>query len=182
MKTSTILVVIIAIFIVAGGAWWYMQTNTPTPTTNTDTNVDITTNTPSTTTTSTTTNATSSQSGTSSGVSAGVGAAVGTTPKTVTVTYSSSGGFSPKSITINKGDTVTFVSQSGQMWVGADEHPSHTGYDGTSRQEHCTGGPSTTSFDQCSVGSSYSFTFNKTGTFDYHNHVGSAQVGTVIVK
>ncbi|MES2006681.1 MAG: plastocyanin/azurin family copper-binding protein, partial [Patescibacteria group bacterium] len=119
---------------------------------------------------------TSSSSGAAVGASVSVGSA-----KTVTVTYSASTGFSPKSVTVNKGDTIKFVSENGQMWVAGDEHPSHTEYDGTSRQEHCATVPSA-SFDQCSSGTSYSFTFTKAGTFDYHNHVASSQVGVVIVK
>ena len=182
MKTSTVVVILAAILIIAGGAWWFTQTNTPAPTPNTNINVIDTTPTPSTNTSTTT--ATSSASTSGAGVTAGVGASVGAgAAKTVTVTYSSQTGFSPKTVTVNNGDTVKFVAQSGSMWVGVDEHPSHTAYDGTSRSEHCVGGaPSTTVFDQCSTGASYSFTFNKAGTWDYHNHVGAAQVGTVIVK
>ncbi|HEX2613926.1 MAG TPA: plastocyanin/azurin family copper-binding protein, partial [Nitrososphaera sp.] len=97
------------------------------------------------------------------------------------VTYNSSTGFSPKNVTINKGDTVKFVAESGSMWVGSDEHPNHTEYDGTSRQQHCATG-SSTSFDQCATGSTYSFTFNKVGTFDYHNHMAASFGGVVIVK
>ena len=69
------------------------------------------------------------------------------------------------------------------MWVASDEHPSHTGYDGTSRTEHCAAnytGPA--AFDQCGSGSQYSFTFNKTGAFDFHNHAAAQFTGTIIVQ
>ncbi len=97
-----------------------------------------------------------------------------------TVTYTDTG-FSPASVTVKKGQSVTFVNAgTGRMWVGADEHPSHTQYSGTARQEHC---PDTTgtAFDQCGVSERYTFTFAKTGTWGYHNHVGASHSGTVIV-
>jgi plastocyanin len=98
----------------------------------------------------------------------------------VTVTYSDTG-FSPKTLTVKKGTTVTFVDQNaGGMWVGSDEHPSHTGYDGTSKNDHCVDGAST-SFDQCGATTSYSFTFNKVGTWPYHNHTNASDRGVVIV-
>jgi plastocyanin len=104
-----------------------------------------------------------------------------TTPKTVTVTYNGSA-FSPASVTIHKGDTVKFVNAgSGPMWVASDSHPTHTLYSGTNGSQHC---PDTTgtAFDQCSAGSSYSFTFGKTGTWSYHNHASASARGTVIVQ
>jgi plastocyanin len=175
MKTSTILALFVAILILGGGTWWYMtqnaampQNNTATPNnadTTTNINIDATTNNPATTTNNSTTT-----------VNSGVTAA-----KTVTVAYSSSG-FSPKTITINRGDTVRFVAEDGaSMWVGVDDHPTHAGYDGTSRTEHCAAG-SIASFDQCQTGSTYSFTFTKTGTFGYHNHVAANHTGTIIVR
>jgi plastocyanin len=90
-------------------------------------------------------------------------------------------GFSPATITVPVGTTVTFVNASSrEMWVGSDEHPSHTGYDGTSRSEHCAEG-ATPSFDQCGRTDTYSFTFTKAGTFDYHDHVNAQYRGTVTV-
>jgi plastocyanin len=91
-------------------------------------------------------------------------------------------GFSPATVTIAKGGTVTWVNQSGAgMWVASDQHPSHTGYAGTSRQQHCPD-TSGTAFDQCAPGDKYSFTFSKTGTWGFHNHVNATANGTVIVK
>ena len=107
---------------------------------------------------------------------------IGSTPA-VTVAYTNTG-FSPATIAVNVGDTVRFVNQSTKsMWVGADVHPSHANYDGTTRQEHCAAGAA--SFDQCTgtgSGTTWEFTFDKTGTFGYHNHLGAADTGTVIVK
>lgn len=90
-------------------------------------------------------------------------------------------GFSPATLTVKKGTTVTFINQtSDTMWIGADEHPTHTEYDGTARSEHCPN-TSGTAFDQCGVGNTYSFTFNKVGTWEYHNHTDASQHGTVVV-
>ncbi|MES2668729.1 MAG: plastocyanin/azurin family copper-binding protein [Patescibacteria group bacterium] len=96
-------------------------------------------------------------------------------------------GFSPASVTVNRGETVRFVNTSSRgMWVGADEHPTHTEYDGTSTREHCADGRATNgTFDQCQqvpAGSMWDYTFEKSGTFGYHNHVGAGSVGTVVVN
>jgi len=101
----------------------------------------------------------------------------------VTVTYTDQG-FSPKSVTVPLGTTVTFVNQStGGMWVGSAKHPSHTVYSGTDLSAHCPD-TSGTAFDECAAatpGSSYSFTFGKVGTWGYHNHVKSSDFGGVTV-
>ena len=106
--------------------------------------------------------------------------------ETVIVTYTDEG-FSPKTSTVSVGDTVRFVNNSGsEMWVGADEHPTHTSYDGTTTRDHCAEGVNTTgSFDQCTrsgAGTSWSYTFTKAGSFDYHNHARAADGGTVVVQ
>lgn len=102
----------------------------------------------------------------------------------VTVTYTDSG-FSPKTVDIAVGTSVTFVNNSShRMWVASNNHPSHTLYDGTNLQQHCSNGTST-SFDECtavSAGASYSYTFAKAGTFPYHNHTQANDNGTVVVK
>lgn len=101
----------------------------------------------------------------------------------VTVIYDEDG-FSPKSVTVQLGTKITFVNQSTKgVWVASAKHPDHTIYSGTSLSQHC---PDTTnsSFDACSVtpsGGSYSFIFNKEGTWKYHDHVDATQFGTVIV-
>lgn len=101
-------------------------------------------------------------------------------PKTVTVNYTDAG-FSPASVTIAKGDTVTFTnSSSGGMWVASAMHPTHMVYAGTSLQEHCPAGTQT-AFDQCQNGATYSFKFDKAGTWKYHNHTSASRFGEVIV-
>jgi plastocyanin len=100
-----------------------------------------------------------------------------------TVRYTDDG-FSPDTLTVPEGTTVTFVNESSRnMWVGSDVHPTHTLYDDTNLREHCVDGkPSATSFDQCGVSGSYTFTFSKLGMWRYHNHVGAADKGVIIVE
>lgn len=91
--------------------------------------------------------------------------------------------YSPATITIPRGATVTFTSTAPRMWVAADDHPTHTKYDGTSRAEHCGAAHvGEEPFDQCKSGSTYSFTFTKAGTFPYHDHINASAVGLVVVQ
>lgn len=102
-------------------------------------------------------------------------------PITAAVTYSASG-FSPAEVTIKKGGTVTWRNTSGgQMWVASAQHPSHMVYSGTSREQHCPD-TSGTAFDQCAGETgNYSFTFQKVGTWNYHDHLSAQKFGKVIV-
>jgi len=102
----------------------------------------------------------------------------------VTVTYSDSG-FASNSVEIKIGDSVSFANKSTQkMWVGSAMHPTHAVYSGTNLTEHCPDADNN-DFDQCvgsDLGTSWSFTFNKAGTWRYHNHMNTSHFGTVIVK
>ena len=100
-----------------------------------------------------------------------------------TVRYQN-GQFTPQTITVQSGDVVKFINQGdGEMWIGSDEHPTHTQYAGTTVSEHCQDGDETSrAFDQCSVGETYTFTFEKTGEWNYHNHVNASAGGTIIVE
>ncbi len=100
------------------------------------------------------------------------------------VNYTDSG-FSPDTPTVHKGDTVAWTNNSsGPMWVASGVHPTHTLYSGTTLAEHC---PDTagTAFDACggvSPGQSWSFTFQKTGTWSYHNHLRAGDNGIIVVQ
>ncbi len=100
--------------------------------------------------------------------------------ETHTVTYTQNG-FTPQDITVEQCDTVTWESEGPRMWVASDRHPTHTDYDGTTTNQHCDGTSSST-FDACEPTPSYSFTFDKTGEWGYHNHVRAAHGGTVVVR
>ncbi|MEA2701651.1 MAG: hypothetical protein QOE22_360 [Candidatus Parcubacteria bacterium] len=107
-----------------------------------------------------------------------------TTQTNVTITYGPNG-FSPANVTVAPGTTVTWVnSGSGRMWVASDVHPTHTEFDGTSTAQHCENGTPTGAgvFDACGAVSSFSFTFTKAGSWDYHNHSQSSHGGTVTVR
>lgn len=103
-------------------------------------------------------------------------------PMLATVTYDGDN-FSPASITIKQGGTVSFVDKSvSPMWIASNPHPVHTGYDGTNRETHCaTGYVGSKPFDECSSGTSFSFMFSEIGSWGYHNHLNSGVTGTVVV-
>lgn len=158
MKTSSIVAIIVAIIVVAGAVWYFASS----PNT---TNVPLTTNTASTT-----------------GTTASTAASTTPTAQIVTVHYTASG-FSPQTVTIHQGDTVNWVADSGQMWVASAPHPAHTGYDGTDLQTHCaTGYTGPAPLDECAAGTTFSFTFDKVGTWAYHDHLNHNNSGTVIVE
>lgn len=170
MNRSIALIAVLVLL--AGGAYLAMNRDS-----------DVTpTETLSETSTSTNTNGTTSpadtqtgQSGTSAGIDVSAGVNSGSA-----VRYTADG-FSPKTITIRRGQSVTWVNESGErLWIASDPHPQHTDYSGTARAEHCA----TTrmdSFDACAAAEIYTFIFNKAGTWRYHNHAAANDVGTVIV-
>ena len=179
MKTSTIYLIIAAIILIAGGAYYFMSGPTPAPTQTTPT-VEV--NTPATTTVSSSTQPTNETStSTSMDTKGGPETSTPKTPATVTL---NSSGFSPNTLTIAKGTKVTWMNAGGgKMWVASDAHPNHTQYDNTQRSEHCaTGYAGPIPFDECKDSTSYNFTFNQTGTWKYHNHLNPAETGMIVVK
>ncbi len=84
----------------------------------------------------------------------------------VTVIYSNNG-FSPSVVRITAGTEVVFINQSSQaMWVASNPHPTHSLYPG---------------FDQRGSGDSYSFIFDRSGDWVYHNHLSPFHEGSIIV-
>lgn len=84
-----------------------------------------------------------------------------------TILYTANG-FEPDSLTVEAGETVTWVNDSsGGMWVASDVHPTHEVLP---------------EFDQLSPGDTYSFTFEEAGEWNFHNHLSSHHIGTVIVQ
>jgi plastocyanin len=95
-----------------------------------------------------------------------------TTPASsdLTVTYTDKG-FSPTSLKVIKGQTVTFVNNSsGKMWVAANPFPTSSEY------------PAFNEKSGIESGSSWSFTFDKTGTWFYHNHYNPPQGAKIVVN
>lgn len=86
-----------------------------------------------------------------------------------TVTLSADG-FSPATLTVKAGTEVTWTNKSGAVGnVNSDVHPTHTIYPPLN-------------LGKFADGESLSLTFDKAGTYGYHNHLDSSQTGTVIVQ
>ncbi|HEY4496279.1 MAG TPA: hypothetical protein VJC04_02910 [Candidatus Paceibacterota bacterium] len=99
-----------------------------------------------------------------------------TTEKVITYTDT---GYSPNTLTIKNEEIVTFKNQSVKsMWPASAMHPTH--------QEYPTiGGCFGSTFDACKgflPGESWSFKFDKTGTWKYHDHLNPSNFGTIIVQ
>ena len=91
------------------------------------------------------------------------------------IAYSSSG-FSPSSVTVPAGTTVTFTNQTDlPLWVASDPHPDHTSYPELDTsiefQDHVPPG-----------NPSYSFKFERRGTWTYHNHSQPEHTATITVQ
>lgn len=87
----------------------------------------------------------------------------------ISVSYGTSG-FVPNTVTVKRGAVVVWTNQSQSgMWVASAVHPTHQLLPG---------------FDELksvSAGGTYEYTFEKVGTWKYHNHVAPADTGTVVV-
>lgn len=82
-------------------------------------------------------------------------------------------GFSPKTLTIKVGDSVTWTNERSQaVYIAPDNHPDHQKYagiwddDGTGR---------------IAKDESYTMTFTQAGSYTYHDHLNSSMTGTVVV-
>lgn len=79
--------------------------------------------------------------------------------------------FEPETLNIKRGDKVTWVnSESGYAWPASDPHPTHTIFP---------------IFDPqlpMKTGQAWSFTFNETGVFRYHDHLYPSKSGTINVN
>lgn len=95
--------------------------------------------------------------------------------ETKTVTYTDSG-FAPQNLEVAKGSTVNFINQTQlPMWVASAPHPEHTDYPeldaGVIAGDHIAPG-----------NPSFSFKFDKPGTWSYHNHSAPEHEAVIIVK
>lgn len=79
-------------------------------------------------------------------------------------------GYSPKTLTIKVGDTVTWLNKSGEMGnVSSDPHPAHTDFPALN-------------LGRFGDGEKLTLTFTEAGTHGYHNHLNAEETGTIIVK
>jgi len=80
-------------------------------------------------------------------------------------------GFVPSTVTIHKGDYVMFTNKdTDQHWPASDPHPIHNGYPGFDAKRGL------------SQGQTYTFQFERTGTFGFHDHLNPTVTGKVIVQ
>lgn len=80
-------------------------------------------------------------------------------------------GFVPQNISIKQGDSITFRSNlSEPFWPASDLHPTHGIYPEFDPQE------------PVEASSSWQFTFDKKGSFKYHDHLNPLYRGTIIVE
>ena len=88
--------------------------------------------------------------------------------------------YRPKSLTIRKGETVTWTNKGTRAnWPASDNHPTHGVY--PSATKGCIG----SAFDACmglKTGESFTFQFDRTGVWEYHDHLAPGLVGTVNVE
>lgn len=90
--------------------------------------------------------------------------------KTYTVILTEKG-FSPETINIRKGESVKFETKRGKLfWPASDLHPTHDiypGFDPRQPIEHT---------------SSWTFKFEKSGEWSYHDHLAPFYTGTIKVR
>jgi plastocyanin len=80
-------------------------------------------------------------------------------------------GFEPREVRIQKGDTVKFVSEiEKDFWPASNAHPTHAVYSDFD-PEH-----------SLARGSSWVFTFNRVGTWNFHDHLDPKIQGTIFVE
>lgn len=88
----------------------------------------------------------------------------------VTITYDTNG-YKPKDVTINKGQTIRFVNESGKdFWPASANHPDHLIY------------PEFDPKKRIPTGQSWEFTFDKTGKWNFHDHLTNNRFGSITVK
>ena len=105
-----------------------------------------------------------------------------TAPNTIEITSS---GFNPPELTINAGETVTFINKDTEPhWPASAMHPTHKVYPGSDIAK-CGTSEASNIFDACKdLGpeETYSFTFNEVGEWNYHDHKNPSLFGKVIVQ
>lgn len=79
-------------------------------------------------------------------------------------------GFEPKELTVVQGDEVLFINNDeADRWPASNFHPTHTLYPEFDPKVHIK------------PGESWKFTFEKTGTWRFHDHLIPHMTGTIVV-
>lgn len=80
-------------------------------------------------------------------------------------------GYTPKDVTINKGDIVSFVNESDEYhWPASDLHPTHGVY------------PEFDPLRPVAPGEEWKFKFDQVGVWKYHDHIRANKTGTITVN
>lgn len=92
-------------------------------------------------------------------------------PKETVEVSITANGFEPSTISINAGDTIKFTNNdSSPHWPASNPHPVHSDLAGFDAKK------------ELQQGESYSFTFTKTGTFGFHDHLNPSNGGTITIN
>lgn len=79
--------------------------------------------------------------------------------------------FSPATLTVESGESVAFENASDDdKWPASNVHPTHELY------------PEFDAMNAVLPGDSYSFTFERAGTWGYHDHLNPGLTGTIVVE
>lgn len=93
-----------------------------------------------------------------------------TTQDEVMIVYSDAG-FAPATVEIGVGTRVVFQNNSSEaFWPASGPHPQHTNY------------PEFDAKRAIAPGESYSFVFEKAGSWGFHDHLDSSKFGKIEVK
>lgn len=93
-------------------------------------------------------------------------------------------GFEPESTSVQIGSTVAWVNSSGRpMWVASDPHPAHTDLKGFDQLKIINKRKTNPFFQKVYAHGDaiYEYTFEKLGSWKYHNHVYPQDRGVIEV-
>ena len=94
-------------------------------------------------------------------------------------------GFVPSSLMVKRGTAVTFKNESSRvMWPASAQHPTHSVYPGSDIKKCGISRPQAI-FDACREippGGEWSFRFDQTGKWFYHDHLMSSKFGSITVE
>ena len=94
------------------------------------------------------------------------------------------GSYVPDTVHVSVGSEVTWINDDEAFWPASNLHPTHTAYPGSGINK-CPTSERERIFDSCQplgLGAEYSFRFNETGEWRFHDHVTPRATGTVIVS